>query len=358
MIGVSLAVAAVPEGLATILTIVMALGVQRMARRNAIIRRLSAVETLGAATTICTDKTGTLTRNEMTVRRIVTPSGSAVFSGTGYRPAGDVTDAAGEPLASGRHDDEVRGVLRAAVLASNASVEEVDGAWQVHGDPTEGALITAAAKLGEAPDLRRVDEVPFSSSRKLMSTVHEVADRAGAAPRLHEGCPRRAARAMHARTARRRGRGAHRHAAPGDRGDRRAPRGRGDAHASRWVSGGSTPRIGVGEHLERELVFLGVVGMIDPPREEATAAVAEAQGAGVRMVMITGDHPVTARAIAQEVGIARADDHVVTGVDLDRMDERELDATVVSASVYARVSPEHKLWIVRALQRQAARSWR
>ena len=154
LIGVSLAVAAVPEGLATILTIVMALGVQRMARRNAIIRRLSAVETLGAATTICTDKTGTLTRNEMTVRRIVTPSGSAVLSGTGYRPTGEVTDAAGAPLASGPHEDEVRGVLRAAVLASNASVAEVDGAWRVHGDPTEGALIAAAAKLGEAPDSR------------------------------------------------------------------------------------------------------------------------------------------------------------------------------------------------------------
>jgi len=350
LIGVSLAVAAVPEGLATILTIVMALGVQRMARRNAIIRRLSAVETLGAATTICTDKTGTLTRNEMTVRRVVTPSGSAVFSGTGYRPTGEVTDAAGAPLTSASYVDEVRGLLRAAVLSSNASVAEVDGAWRVHGDPTEGALIAAAAKLGEAPELPRVDEVPFSSSRKLMSTVHEVADRPDERHVFTKGAPdvllsrcthERCGGEVVALTDTRR-------QAIGAAVERLA------ADAMRTLAVGER-RVGaddgVGEHLERDLVFLGVVGMLDPPREEAAAAVAEAQGAGVRMVMITGDHPVTARAIAQEVGIAAADDRVVTGVDLDRMDERELDGTVSSASVYARVSPEHKLLIVRALQR-------
>jgi len=350
LIGVSLAVAAVPEGLATILTIVMALGVQRMARRHAIIRRLSAVETLGAATTICSDKTGTLTRNEMTVRRVITPSGVAVFSGTGYRPAGDVTDVAGAPLAAAPHDDEVRGLLRAAVLASNASVEEVEGSWRVLGDPTEGALIAAAAKLGETPSLPRVDEVPFSSGRKLMSTVHEDADRPGERRVFTKGAPDvLLARCTHERCG-------HEVVLLTDK--RREAIGATieglAAEAMRTLAVGERridAGVDVSEHLERDLVFLGVVGMIDPPREEAAAAVAEAQAAGVRMVMITGDHPVTARTIAAEVGIAAAGDPVVTGVDLDRLDEPGLNATVASASVYARVSPEHKLRIVRALQR-------
>ena len=175
LIGVSLAVAAVPEGLATILTVVLALGVQRMAARHAIIRRLSAVETLGAATTICTDKTGTLTRNEMTVREAVTPSGAAVLGGTGYHPFGEVTDVDGFPLQEMPNAGDIRRVLFAAALASNATIEEHDGI--VRGDPTEGALVAAAGKVGEAPDedgsgSRRIDEVPFSSERKLMSTVH------------------------------------------------------------------------------------------------------------------------------------------------------------------------------------------
>ena len=177
LIGVSLAVAAVPEGLATILTVVLALGVQRMAARHAIIRRLSAVETLGAATTICTDKTGTLTRNEMTVREAVTPSGAAVLGGTGYHPFGEVTDVDGFPLQEMPNAGDIRRALFAAALASNATIEEHDGTWVVRGDPTEGALVAAAGKVGEAPDedgsgSRRIDEVPFSSERKLMSTVH------------------------------------------------------------------------------------------------------------------------------------------------------------------------------------------
>jgi len=351
LIGVSLAVAAVPEGLAAILTIVMALGVQRMARRHAIIRTLSAVETLGAATTICSDKTGTLTRNEMTVRRVVTPSGAAVFSGSGYRPHGEVTDESGAPLAGAPQAIEVRDLLHAAVHASNAVVEEADGAWSVHGNPTEGALIAAAGKLDEPPatTLRRVDEVPFSSRRKLMSTVHEVPDRPGGRRVFTKGAPdvllercthERLADAAVPLTVERRTEIARTVEDLAESAMRTL------ALGERWIEVDDE----VGEHLERDLVYLGIVGMIDPPRDEAAASVEEARAAGVRLVMITGDHPITALAIAREVGIASDEDAIVTGAELDRMDDEELASAVRLASVYARVSPEHKLRIVRALQ--------
>ncbi len=357
LIGVSLAVAAVPEGLATILTVVLALGVQRMARRNAIVRKLSAVETLGSATTICSDKTGTLTRNEMTVREAVTASGTALFGGTGYAPAGDVTDPDGAPLEVSPCVADVRRLLRAAALASNASIEEHEGVWTVRGDPTEGALLVAAAKLGEAPHearrrLPRVDEVPFSSERKLMSTIHEDVEAAGALRVFTKGAPdvllarcsdERCADEVISLTPARRTEilAAVEHLAS------RAMRTLAVGERRIEATGYDEP----GEHLEDELVFLGVVGMIDPPREEAAASVAAAQGAGIRVIMITGDHPITASAIAAELGIAVGDGAVSTGVELERMDEETLDATVEDVSVYARVSPEHKLRIVRALRR-------
>ncbi|MGZ8581830.1 MAG: cation-translocating P-type ATPase [Actinomycetota bacterium] len=356
LIGVSLAVAAVPEGLATILTVVLALGVQRMARRHAIVRRLSAVETLGAATTICTDKTGTLTRNEMTVREAVTPSGSAVLSGTGYQPVGDLTDPDGSPLQVTPHASDIRRLLLAAALASNATIEERDGTWLAQGDPTEGALVAAARKVGETPDeagarFPRIDEVPFSSERKLMSTVHRDAATPDRLRVVTKGAPDvLVARCTHERL--------------GDEVVELTPERRVEivaevedlaARAMRTLAVGegrveAAGYDGPGEHLERDLVFLGTLGIIDPPREEAAAAVAAAKGAGVRVMMITGDHPVTARAIAAEVGIASADAPVASGPELERMDDRTLDETVGGVSVFARVSPEHKLRIVRSLQ--------
>jgi P-type Ca2+ transporter type 2C len=357
LIGVSLAVAAVPEGLATILTVVLALGVQRMARRNAIIRKLSAVETLGSATTICSDKTGTLTRNEMTVREAVTAAGPTRLSGSGYDPSGEVTGADGSPLDGREGMDDLRRLLRAASLASNASVEDREGAWQVQGDPTEGALVVAARKVGEGADraqerFPRIDEVPFSSERKLMSTVHADTE----TPEMHRLFTKGAPDVLLARcTAERRGE----LMVPLTQSRREAILVEVEALAARAMRtlAVAERRIpvdayaGPGEHLEDELTFLGVVGMIDPPREEAADSVAAAQEAGIRVLMITGDHPATARAIAAELGIAPSDGPVQTGIELERMDEEALGEVVETTAVYARVSPEHKLRIVRALQR-------
>ncbi len=357
LIGVSLAVAAVPEGLATILTVVLALGVQRMARRHAIIRKLSAVETLGSATTICSDKTGTLTRNEMTVREAVTAAGSARLGGSGYDPSGEVIGADGTPLDGREGMVDLRRLLRAASLASNASVDDREGTWQVQGDPTEGALVVAARKVGGGADraearFPRIDEVPFSSERKLMSTVH--ADRE--TPEVNRLFTKGAPDVLLARcAAERRGElmvpltPARREAILTEVESLAARAMRTLAVAERRIPVEAYG--GPGEHLEDELVFLGVVGMIDPPREEAADSVAAAQHAGIRVIMITGDHPATARAIATELGIAPADGPVHTGVELERMDDEALGDVVGTTAVYARVSPEHKLRIVRALQR-------
>jgi P-type Ca2+ transporter type 2C len=357
LIGVSLAVAAVPEGLATILTVVLALGVQRMAKRNAIIRKLSAVETLGSATTICSDKTGTLTRNEMTVREAVTAAGAVRLGGTGFdptgpHPTGEAAD--GEPPEGASED--LRRLLGAAALASNATIDEDADGWRVQGDPTEGALIVAARNVGTGGDgarrrFPRVDEVPFSSERKLMSTVHADARRPDERRVFTKGAPD----VLLARCSGER---------KGDEVVPLSPERRAAILASvedlamramrtLAVAERRIPAeayTGPGEHLEDELTFLGVVGMIDPPRAEAAASVAAAQAAGVRVLMITGDHPATARAIAAELDIAPPDGVVCTGVQLERMDDDALAVAVAEIAVYARVSPEHKLRIVRALQ--------
>jgi Ca2+-transporting ATPase len=363
VLGVALAVAAVPEGLPAVVTAVLAIGVQRMARRRAIVRRLPAVETLGSATVIASDKTGTLTRNEMTVRAVVTASGRVDLGGTGYEPRGEVQQdghAVHEPALQA----EVERTLRAAALANNATLEERAGQWSVQGDPTEGALLVAAQKAGLQPAslearFARVDEVPFSSERKLMSTVHQDAQNAqrlvvftkGAADILLARCShelvgqrtrpltderRRAIRALNDRLA------------------SEALRTLGVAFRS--VPLDTKQATGeAGEAVEHDLVFLGLVGMIDPPRPEAKEAVARAIGAGIRPMMITGDHPQTAITIARELGIAAPSEaRAVTGAELVALPDPALDETVRRASVYARVDPEHKLRIVRALQRNGA----
>ncbi|MFL5617467.1 MAG: cation-translocating P-type ATPase [Gemmatimonadaceae bacterium] len=361
LLGVALAVAAVPEGLPTIVTAVLAVGVRRMARRNAIVRRLSAVETLGAATVIASDKTGTLTRNEMTVRVVVAASGRVRFAGSGYDPGGDV-EAEGTPL-EGALATELERTLTAASLANNATLEQRDGHWTVQGDPTEGALLVAARKAGLDPhvlDTRwpRVDELPFSSERKLMSTVHDDVERDTRRVLFAKGAPevllprcshelvggesvelvpaRREALARDnealADEALRTLATAYRHLDATSRHDTGSARGR------------------VDDSAEQGLVLLGLIGMIDPPRSEARDAVERARAAGIRPILITGDHPRTAAVIAAELGIS-ADGRAMTGKELAGLADDALVKTVAEVSVYARVDPSHKLRIVDALQR-------
>ena len=360
ILGVALAVAAVPEGLPATVTVVLSIGVQRMARRNAIVGHLSAVETLGSASVIASDKTGTLTKNEMTVREVVTASGRVTLGGTGYAPIGEVRRAGGGPV-TGDLRTELRRALTVADRANNAMLQQRDGRWAIHGDPTEGALIVAARKAGvEAEHLEdrfdRIGEVPFSSERKIMSTVHTDAETAGAILVFAKGAPdvllercthELVGDASRALSETRRGEIL-------DANDALAGRAlRTLAVAFRTSMDGALTKDGVGEHIERDLVFAGLIGMIDPPREEAKDAVIRAKSAGIRPMMITGDHPRTAAVIAQELGLVD-DSRAVTGADLQGMTRDALDDTVKTVSVYARVDPEHKLWIVQALQRAGA----
>jgi Ca2+-transporting ATPase len=342
--------------LPAVVTAVLSLGVQRMARRNAIVRHLAAVETLGSATVIASDKTGTLTKNEMTVRVVTTASGRLDFEGTGYEPHGAVRRHGGGAIDGALRLELVR-ALSAADRANNAVLQEHAGRWTVQGDPTEGALIVAARKAGledEMLDARfgRVAEVPFSSERKLMSTIHTDTERQerlvaftkGAADVLLARCSMELigneARPLTA--------------------ERRAE----IVTINEELAGQALRTLGVGfrsvpmdgrdqldERIEHDLVFLGLIGMIDPPRAEAKAAVARSRGAGIRPIMITGDHPKTAAVIAGELGIA-TDGRAVAGPELERMSDEALGRTVREVSVYARVNPEHKLRIVKALQRQ------
>jgi Ca2+-transporting ATPase len=354
ILGVALAVAAVPEGLPAVVTAVLALGVQRMAKRNAIVRKLAAVETLGSASVIASDKTGTLTRNEMTVRMVVTASGRTEFGGTGYAPEGSVSGPDGELR------QELWRALAVGDRANNAVLQERDGRWTVQGDPTEGALIVAARKAGledAALDARfeRVGEVPFSSDRKLMSTVHADAERDGRLRVFTKGAPD----VLLAHCT---------HELVGAQARRLEDARRKEIlRANEALAGEALRTIGVafrllpakaldeepGESVERELVFAGLIGMMDPPRAEAKEAVARAKSAGIRPILITGDHPVTAAVIAGELGIA-AERRAASGPELARMSDEELRRTVAEVSVYARVNPEHKLRIVKALQASGA----
>ena len=364
LVGVSLAVAAVPEGLPAILSVVLALGVQRMAREHAIVKKLSSVETLGSASVICSDKTGTLTRNEMTVTTVVTGSGEADVTGTGYRPEGDIV-IDGRPLGDGDGPrvDEVRFVLAGGSLANDAVLREDGGEWTVQGDPTEAAFLVAEAKLGATEARRarfeRVGEVPFTSERKLMSTLEADVEREGRIDVVTKGAPDvLLARCTHERVA-----GEVRRLTDTRRAEIAADVERLADLALRTLAVAYRPLPDVEpppgsadeaheswEALERELVYLGMVGIIDPPRPEARVAIGEAQSAGVRILMITGDHPRTALRIASELGIGADGARALTGAEIDGLDEEALTRAVRDVSVFARVAPEHKLRIVDALQ--------
>ena len=350
LLGVSLAVAAVPEGLPAILSLVLAIGVQAMARRNAVMKDLHSVETLGSVSVIASDKTGTLTKNEMTIREIVTPSGRVELTGTGYEPVGAAVITGDEA----RTRAEAERTLAAGALANNAQLAKVNGTWEVQGDPTEAAFLVAQHKLEGVSERigawERIGEVPFTSERKMMSVLgrrttdeHVRLFAKGAPDVLLERC-----------TAELVG---------GDvvpLSDER--RGRIEADVERLSAEGYRT-LGVArrraleqdpatftEHAEHDLVHLGVVAIIDPPRPEAVEAIAEAHRAGIRTVMITGDHPVTAARIAADLGITEEASRVLTGREIESMDEEELGRAVRDIDVYARVSPEHKLRIVDALQ--------
>jgi len=358
--GVALAVAAVPEGLPAVVTAVLAIGVQRMAKRNAIVRHLAAVETLGSANIIATDKTGTLTRSELTVCVAVTASGRVRFTGTGYVPEGDVRREGGGAIDGALHTELTR-ALAAADRANNAILQEDGGRWTVLGDPTEGALIVAARKAGIEPQrlderFERIGEVPFSSERKLMSTVHSDTTRDDHLLAFTKGAPD----VLLARCSHEQVDGGQRPLTP----QRRAEL----AEVNEALAGEALRTLAVAARLlpkdaftdeefdagiEQGLVLLGLFGMIDPPRPETPAAVARARAAGIRPIMITGDHPVTAAVIAGEIGIT-ADRKAVTGAAIERMQDDELLRTVGEVSVYARVNPEHKLRIVKALQRDGS----
>jgi P-type Ca2+ transporter type 2C len=360
ILGVALAVAAVPEGLPAVVTAVLSIGVQRMARRNAIVRHLAAVEALGSANVIASDKTGTLTKNEMTVRVVVTASGRVTIGGSGYEPAGEVVRDDGGSV-DGPLRSELERALAGADRANNASVQEQDGRWLLHGDPTEGALLVAAGKAGlrhaELDErLPRVAEAPFSSERKLMSTVHReahgdrlIAFTKGAPDVLLPRCTHEVVGdGTRALTAERRA------DILRTNEDLAGQALRTLAIATHVLSGNPISGEGVvDERVEQDLVFAGLVGMIDPPRDEAREAVARARHAGIRPIMITGDHPRTAAIIAKELGIS-ADERAISGAELDRLDDEALVTAVAEVSVFARVNPEHKLRIVAALKQNGA----
>ncbi|WP_454831050.1 cation-transporting P-type ATPase [Pseudoxanthomonas wuyuanensis] len=348
MVVVGLSVAAIPEGLPAVLTITLAIGVQAMARRNAIVRRLPAIETIGAVSVICTDKTGTLTRNEMMVASVLTPQHLFRLDGTGYEPKGTIR--LDESDVDTREHAALDELALASVLCNDAALREHEGVWMVEGDPMEGALLAFSGKLGT--DIRkhqagwtRTDAIAFDSQHRFMATLchdherHAFVFVKGAPERIVSMC-------SHQRAA---SGGEPLDAAYWNReADRMAARGqRVLAFAVRTVP----PEHTVLERCDVEgtLTLLGMVGMIDPPRTEAVAAVQQCHGAGIRVKMITGDHARTAAAIGARIGL-RDPDSVLTGADLDGMSDAALKTAVLDCDIFARTSPEHKLRLVMALQ--------
>ncbi|VAW60073.1 Cation-transporting ATPase, E1-E2 family, partial [hydrothermal vent metagenome] len=347
---VSLAVAAIPEGLPAIMTITLAIGVQRMARRNAIIRKLPAVETLGAVSVVCTDKTGTLTRNEMTVRSIATTHSTFELTGTGYDPHGVILQNGKEIFVE--QSPVLTQTLRAAILCNDASLQQKNEQWLVHGDPMEGALLIAGMKAEldieeEAKQYPRTDLIPFESEHRFMATLHH--SHKGDAFIFLKGAPERILKMC-----------AFQKTQHGDqplalenwltRIEEMA--GLGQRVLAVAVKAVRDDQLELGfSDVENGLTLLGLFGLIDPPREEAIDSVKRCLKAGVRVKMITGDHSATARAIAQQLKLINTRD-VLTGENLDSMSESEIRQRVHEVDIYARVNPEHKLLLVRLLQEQ------
>jgi Ca2+-transporting ATPase len=349
--GISLAVAAVPEGLPALVTIALALGVQRMLKRNALIRRLPAVETLGCAGVVCSDKTGTLTQNRMTVRRIYTGDRMIEVRDEGHGPPFLYRGGRIDPL----KDILLKRTLEVGALCNNAALsrKKAGGGWEFTGDPTEGALLVAAAKAGLSPEelapvYFRIDEIPFDSDRKCMSVVCD--NHAGESFVFTKGAPdellKKCAKIEGAKGI-----------LPLTQELRLKILRTNDAMASdalRVIAVAYRKldsRAYRSSALETGLIFIGLIGMLDPPREEAGDAVRKCRLAGIKPVMITGDHKLTAVAIAKELDIYREGETVLTGTELDAMDDRGLEQVAGDVSVYARVSPKHKLMIVRALKK-------
>jgi cation-transporting P-type ATPase F len=351
MASVALAVGVIPEGLPAAITIVLAIGVSRMARRRAIIRKLPAVETLGCTTVICSDKTGTLTQNKMTVRFIHAGGETFEVSGSGYEPRGVIYDS-GQNVIEAASRPALRECLHAGMLCNDSAIVENEGKWSITGDPTEGALLVAAEKAGMRhaeihADSPRVDMIPFESDHMFRATLHDHPEgrriyKAGALERLLDRCSHML--------------DAHGGVVAIDDGDIRATAESFAAGGMRVIAfcrrdGSHVHGDFAHHHVSGELTFLGMQGMIDPPREEAIAAVAKCQQAGIRIKMITGDHAVTAQAIAKQIGIEGAETaSTLTGLELSRIPVADLPEIADRTVVFARVAPEQKLLLVRALQ--------
>ncbi|MEC4892619.1 MAG: cation-translocating P-type ATPase [Oscillatoria sp. PMC 1051.18] len=360
-VSLSMAVAVVPEGLPAVITVTLAIGTQRMVKRHALIRKLPAVETLGSVNTICSDKTGTLTQNKMVVQEVITVGNTLQVTGEGYTPEGEFLNPEKQPIAV-KEAPEVAKLLLANVICNDAILQQEDnGEWTILGDPTEGALLSLAGKAGlEQKTLQtqypRLGEFPFSSERKRMSVICPVDTKEteskkywlfskGSPELILERCETyKEGEAIIPLSPERRDRIL-------ENNDRMAGRGlRVLGFAYKAIK--QIPDATEAETNEKELTWLGLVGMLDAPRPEVKLAVAKCRAAGIRPVLITGDHQLTAVAIAQQLGIADANSHVLTGVHLSQLSQSELEQQVDSVTIYARVSPEHKLRIVQALKKQ------
>ena len=361
LLGVALAVAAVPEGLPAILSVVLALGVQRLAKHQAIVKNLSSVETLGCASVICTDKTGTLTRAEMTIKQVATASGLVDVTGAGYEPDGRVEHEGGE-LQAGPLHDELAMVLCGGALAGNASLAQAaGGAWTIRGDPTEAAFLVAQRKLGHRDEpnshderFERLHEIPFTSERKRMSIIAMDHERGNQTMLITKGAPDvllKLCSQVRVGT----------QAVPLD--ETLKAKIISDINS---LSDAALRTLAVAyrpleasedwqdpptlQNLEKNLIYAGTVGMMDPPRAEAAQAIKDAHHAGIRVIMITGDHPRTAARIASDLGITNADAPALTGLEIDKLNDEAFALAVRKTSVYARVAPANKLRIVKALQ--------
>ena len=356
--GISLAVAAVPEGLPAVVTVVLALGVQKMTKKHVIVRRLPAVETLGATTVICSDKTGTLTQNQMTVRKLVLPGKNIEVEGEGYQPIGKFYQTGQE--IQPQIDPDLSLLLKGAVLCNNAELQKNNDneQWEIIGDPTEGALVVTAAKAGYdkeklEEDYPRVNEFPFDSDRKQMSTIHQtnggnhIIFVKGAPDQVISYCKYYQKNGIIEEMGE-----SIRNKVLSQNRELAQEALRVLAIAYRFVDKENLDEIKEIKDAEKELIFIGLMAMIDPPRKEAIESVKTCLRAGIHPIMITGDYSLTAKAIATEIGIYHSGDRIIAGDDLEKMSQSELEEAVENTTIFARVSPRHKRRIVRALQKR------